>query len=111
MDSAPQVQAIGDRLDELTSMPVTSDQAARAALKHAMVTVGQINQVSSQTRAQAMLGSAAPIDDLLTKLSDWLDRLVAALTKIVRGIADATSFSVSVGTAVSVTVNFGPFGH
>jgi len=90
-------------------MPVTSDAAARGALKHAMVTVGQINQVSAQARAQAMIGAGGPVDDLLARLSDWLDRLVAALIKIVKNVADATSFSVSVGTAVSVTVNFGPF--
>lgn len=92
-------------------MQVTGDKAARDALKHAMVTVGQINQVSAQGRAQAMVGSVTPIDDLLTKVSEWVDRLVGELTRIVRNLAGATSFSVAVGSGVSVTVNFGPFGH
>jgi hypothetical protein len=111
MDDSGQDRAIDERLDALTDMPVTDDEAARAALRHAIVTVGQINQVSARTRAQAMIGSATPIDDMLVKFSEWVDRLVAALTMIVRGLADAASFSVTVGTAVEVTVNFGPFEH
>jgi hypothetical protein len=33
---------------------------------------------------------------------------VTELTRIVGELAQATSFSISVGTALSVTVNFGP---
>jgi uncharacterized protein YqcC (DUF446 family) len=37
----------------------------------------------------------------------WLDRLVSALKRIVENLSDATSFSISVRSNVSVTVDFG----
>jgi hypothetical protein len=37
----------------------------------------------------------------------WLDRLVSALKRIVENLSDATSFSISVDSNVSVTVDFG----
>jgi hypothetical protein len=106
MDQEAHGQLIEDRLDTLQSMPVTDDQTARDALTHVMVTVSRMNQASAQAQAQAIMGVGAPIDGLLDKLRDWLDRLVDALSQIVAKLVDATSFSVSVGTGVSVTVNF-----
>jgi hypothetical protein len=60
-----------------------------------------------QTQAQALMGAGAPADDILAKLETWLDRLVSALKRIVQNLSDATSFSISVGSNVSVTVGFG----
>jgi hypothetical protein len=91
-------------------MPVTGDKSARGALQHAMVTVGQINQVSTQARAHVTMAAARPIDDLLAKISEWVDRLATALTRIVKHLLNATAFSIEVGSAVTVGVTFGPFG-
>jgi hypothetical protein len=66
-------------------------------------------EAQTQTRAQAMTGAVAPVDAMLDRLRTWLDRLVAALTTIVAKLAGATSFSISVGSMVSVAVQFGPF--
>lgn len=107
MDREAQIQAVDEHLDVLQGMPVDSDQSARDALTHAMVTVRRINQLSAQAQAQAMMGAGAPMDDILAKLREWLDRLVSEFTRIVENLAQATSFSMSVGTALSVTVNFG----
>jgi hypothetical protein len=85
-------------------MPADSEQSARDALTYAMMTVRHIKQLS----AQAMIGAGAPMDDILAKLREWLGRLVTEFTRIVEKLAQATSFSISVGTALSVTVNFGP---
>lgn len=110
MDNAQQVQAIRARLDDLDGMPVTDDQSARDALTHAMVTVNHINQLSARTQAEALTSAGPLMDGVLGELRTWLDRLVAALTKIVENLAKAASFTISVGTGVSVAVNFGPFG-
>ncbi len=48
------------------------------------------------------------MDDILAKLREWVGRLVTEFTRIVGGLAQATSFSISMGAALSVTVNFGP---
>jgi hypothetical protein len=109
MDNDPQVQVIESRLTALDAMPVTDDPSARAAYSHVMATVSRINRISSQAHAQAMMGVGGPIDDLLGRLAAWLDRLVSALTQIVEKLAKAVSFSVSVGTTVSVSVEFAPF--
>jgi hypothetical protein len=108
MDREAQIQAIDEDLGALQDMLVDSDQSARDALTQAMVTVRRINQLSAQAQAQAMMGAGAPMDDILAKLREWFDRLVTELTRIVEKLAHATSFSISVGTALSVTVNFGP---
>ncbi|MGH3255718.1 MAG: hypothetical protein ACRDOU_09985 [Streptosporangiaceae bacterium] len=57
--------------------------------------------------AEAMVGAGAPVDDLLDRLEQWLDRLLGALPRIVDKLGGATSFSISVGTNVSLTVVFG----
>jgi NADH:ubiquinone oxidoreductase subunit D len=107
MDTDVQAQVIEDRLATLETMPVTDDASARAAFVHLSTTVSRVNHLSAQVQAQAMMGAAgAPVDAILAKLSQWLDRLVTAMTRIVAKLADATSFSVSVGSTVSVTVSF-----
>lgn len=110
MDNDQQVQVIDGRLDALESIPVSDDQSAREAFTHVVVTVNRINQLSarSQAQAQAIIGTATPVDNILDKLREWLDRLLSALTQIVAKLAGATAFSVKVCSAVSVTIDFGP---
>jgi hypothetical protein len=110
MDNDRNVREIGARFDALEEMPITDDQSARDALTHVMVTVSHINQVSAQARAQAMIGAGVPANGIVEDLEKWIDRLVSALTQIVEKLARAVSFSISVGSTVSVTVDFGPFG-
>ena len=107
MDNDQQARVIEARLDAVDHMTISDDQSARAAFTHVMATVSLINQLSALTRAQAMMGAGALADDLLEKLEHWLDRLLGALTRIVENLAGAASFSISVGTNVSVTVVFG----
>ena len=108
MDREAQIQVIEEDLDALQGMQVGSDQSARGALTQAMVAVRRINQLLAQAQAQAMVGAGAPVDDILAKLREWVGRLVTEFTRIVGGLAQATSFSISMGAALSVTVNFGP---
>ncbi|MHB1596667.1 MAG: hypothetical protein ACYCU3_21135 [Streptosporangiaceae bacterium] len=119
MDDEQQMRLIETRLDELAGMPINDDQSARQALTHAMATVHGISQLSATMSADrvpettSLPAAAAPVDPLLDPLLDrlktWIDRLVVALTKIVEKMAGATSFSILVGTGLSVSVNFGPF--
>ncbi len=125
MDNEQQMRLIDTRLDELAGMPITDDQSARQALTHAMATVHGISQLAATMSAApgpatatapetaSLPAAAAPADPLLDPLLDrlraWVDRLVDALTRIVEKMAGATSFSVLVGTGLSVSVNFGPF--
>jgi hypothetical protein len=52
-----------------------------------------------------MVGGGAPGDEIAENLREWLDRLVSALPGIVRKLAGATAFSISVGANVAVTVD------
>ena len=108
MDNDQQAHVVEARLDALDHMTIIDDRTARQAFTHVMATVSLINQLSARTRAQAMVGAGAPVDDLLDRLERWLDRLLGALARIVEKLDGATSFSISVGTNVSVTVVFGP---
>jgi hypothetical protein len=121
MDNEQQMRLIDTRLDELAGMPITDDQSARQALTHAMATVHSISQLSATISAAhspatatapetaSLPAAAAPADPLLDRLRAWVGRLVDALTRIVEKMAGATSFSILVGTGLSVSVNFGPF--
>ena len=72
-----------------------------------MVTVSYINHyLSAQARPQTMMGTGELSGSILEKLEKWLDRLLNSLVKIVKKLSNATSFSISVGTGVSVTVDF-----
>jgi Tfp pilus assembly PilM family ATPase len=106
MDNDQQAQVIEDRLDAIDGMMISDDQSAREALTQLMTTVNRINQLSARTQAQAMMGAGAPVDDVLEKLRRWLDRLLSALERIIEKLPGATSFSISVSTNVSVTVDF-----
>jgi Tfp pilus assembly PilM family ATPase len=106
MDNDQQAQVIEDRLDAIDGMMISDDQSAREALTQLMTTVNRINQLSARTQAQAMMGAGAPVDDVLEKLRRWLDRLLSALERIIEMLSGATSFSISVSTNVSVTVDF-----
>ncbi len=109
MDNDQQAQLIEARLDAADGMPVRDDQSAREALTHVMVTVRRISQLSTQAQAQALMGAGVRGDDIGERLQAWLDRLIGALTRIVEHLSTATSFSVSAGPNVSVTVSFGRF--
>ncbi len=87
VDNDQQVQVIDGRLDALEGMPISDDRSAREAFTHVVVTVNRINQLSARTQAQAVMGAATPVDDILEKLREWLDRLLSALTRIVAKLA------------------------
>jgi hypothetical protein len=107
MDTEAQAQVIEDRLAALDTMPITDDPSARVAFAHLTTTVTRVNHLSAQVQAQAMMGAGAvPVDAILARLSQWLDRLVTVMTRIVANLKNATSFSVSVGSNVSVSVTF-----
>jgi hypothetical protein len=109
MDNAQKAEQIDARFDALEDMQISDDQSARDAYTHAMLTVNRINQLSAQANAQAIMGAGTSVDDLLEKVRKWLDRLVVAMAQIVEKLAGATSFSISVGSNVSVAVDFEPF--
>jgi hypothetical protein len=116
MDIEAQAEVIDDYLDALQSMPVTDFTTARAAHAHVMATVSRINQVSAATQPQttqpqttqprAIVDVPGPVDLVLDKLKEWLDRIAAVMPQIVANLRNATSFSISMGTALSVTVTF-----
>lgn len=105
---------VESRLNRLANMPVTDEESARGALAEVMATVDQINRrdasVHTRRDVESVLGlHDAMLDGIIEKLEKWIDQLVAKLTEIVKVLAGASSFSISIGTCLSVTVNFGPF--
>ena len=100
---------IESRLGDLAAMPVVDEGSARAALSELMSTVAQINETASPVGSRAV-GEDGLVGDLAERLKGWIDRLIDKLTEIVEKIAKATSFTITVGTGMSVSVTFGPFG-
>lgn len=78
----------------------------RQALSSTLAAVQGINQGLRSSDQDLLLQSA---NRIIEKLEDWIKRLVDSLTKIVQTLGNGATFSISVGTSVSVTVHFGPF--
>jgi hypothetical protein len=106
MDDDPQVQLINGSLAALEGMQIGDDRSAREAFTQVVATVGRISFLSARANAQAMVGPGAPTGDILGQLGKWLDRLIGVMTRIVAELDGAASFSISVGTNVSVTLEF-----
>lgn len=85
---------------------VVRDQAsAHSALGHALAGVAALNETAGQIR----LGTDtmdSPVASLAEVLEKWLQRLLDKLIEIVKTLAHGTTFSLSVGTGVSVAINF-----
>ena len=107
MDATAITQLIEHHLDQMTVVPVNDEPSAQQALAHAMAAVGGINQGLTSGQPQTLAG---PVDGIVEKLEDWIKRLLDKLTEIVKQLAKGTTFSITVGTGISVTVNFPAFG-
>jgi hypothetical protein len=105
MDTDSARSLVEQHLERMSSTTVLNEDSAHQALALALAAVGVINQGLGSAN-EAILGTASPADGILERLEDWIKRLVAKLTEIVKQLANGTSFSISVGTGVSVTVNF-----
>ena len=93
-------------LDDLEGMRIGDDGSASEVWAQVVVVVNAINWLASRRDAQVI--TVAPVDDILEKLKRWVARLVRKLSEIVKDLADGTSFSLSVGTGVSLTITFPP---
>jgi hypothetical protein len=87
------VEGIERQLTQMDGFGVYGNQDAYDALAHVMTAVAMINE-------------GLPSADVVEKLKKWIERLVEKLTQIVEQLTAGTSFSITVGTGVSVTVNF-----
>lgn len=110
MDVARAHALIDSHLESMTTVEVDAGNA-HDELAETLANVGKINS------ALAVPGSGADLmpgfgveDDIVDKLEKWIRRLVEKLTDIVRALGKGATFSIAVGTTVSVTVNLGPFG-
>ncbi len=102
---------VGDVEKHLTAMEAidtSTDDGAHSALAHAMAATNRINDVHGDTSRIRERLEGDVSRDLVDKLDDWIKRLLGALTKIAAQLK--ATFSISVGTGISVTMNFGPFG-
>lgn len=105
MDAASIPSLVEQHLDRMSSTTILNDDDAHEALGVALTAVCTINQGLGSVN-ETVLGTASPTNGILERLEDWIKRLVAKLTEIVKQLARGTSFSISVGTVVSVTINF-----
>ncbi len=104
-------ELVAHHLDEMEQVNVTDQASAQVALAHAMAAVGTINQGLLPQPAQVSSAMGSPVSGIVEKLQDWIKRLLDKLTQIVKKLVKGTSFSLSVGTTISVTINFPAMGE
>ncbi|MHB8394699.1 MAG: hypothetical protein ACYDC5_09390 [Candidatus Dormibacteria bacterium] len=90
-------------LTAMEGTQVVDQPSAHIALGHALAAVASINYPPGQGGSQSLAG---PVADVAELLQTWLKRLLDKLTEIVKTLAHGTTFSLSVGPGVSVTINF-----
>lgn len=93
-------------LNLMAVAPVKDEDTARQALAYALSAVGGMNQhlaVAEQPRTTPFFD---PIDDIVKKLEEWIKRLFDKLTEIAKQLK--ASFSITVGTNISVTISCSP---
>jgi hypothetical protein len=98
--------AIEDHLAAMEAADTTTDEGAHESFAHAMSAIGRIDEHMGAQHL-AIKRHLSLEEDLVARLDVWIKRLVAGLTKIASQLN--ASFSVTVGTGLSVTMNFGPF--
>ena len=96
-----------DRLDAMRDD--STDAEAQVALAELLATVAQINAAVPTFRSAATPTDTLGGEELVDRLTTWIKRLADRLSVIVKSLDRATSFSITVGTSLSVTVTFGPF--
>ena len=95
------IKAVENELQKFEGNALIRTDDARDALYHAMAVAALMTDAVT---AEGSLKAG-----VIEKLEEWIKRLADRLTKIVKAIADGTSFSISVGIGVTVTVNFPPY--
>ena len=106
MDTSDTTAQIDQHLQLIADAPVNDEATAQQALARTLSAVGSLNQhlaVAELTRTALL----SPVDDIVKKLEEWINRLVAKLTEIAKQLK--ASFSITVGTSISVTLSCGPF--
>ncbi len=106
MDTSDTTALVIHHLQMMNDAPVHDDATAHQALAYALSAVAGMNQglTLAEEQSVAVIG---PVDDIVKKLEDWIKRLVAKLTEIAKQLK--ASFSITVGTSVSVAISCGPF--
>lgn len=94
--------------DHLTRFEAIDAQDGPAAIAHAFAAIGAINQqiAPPATTNDLMATSALLGGDLVEKLQAWIERLLNKLREVVKQLADVLTFSLSIGTTVSLTIEF-----
>jgi hypothetical protein len=99
----------GDFPDLPDPSSIRSTTRAQDALGLVFTAVSEANQVlldQSGRSRDSYSGFFGATGGLPEKLKKWLAKLHETLKKIVHQIPDALSFSITVGTTISVTVSF-----
>jgi len=94
-----------NRLEVFDEITTPADQAtAEEALSQVLTLVRGINETLSAVPAGEFRTTEIG-DNVIDRLEEWLKRLLHTLDEIVANLAKGTTFSVTVGTSISVTVN------
>jgi hypothetical protein len=102
--------AFQDYIVRIDGLQVVDSTSAYGALSEIMNMVMDMNSGSSRAVHPEVRGSTGmdPMSGLMDRLEDWINRCSSKLAEIVEKIPGATSFSIGVGTGVTVSLTFGP---
>lgn len=97
---------VNTHLEKMSAVDVQDPASANQALAHALSAVGAMNSTSAPVGTTLSMG-LSPVDGIVERLEEWLSRLVDKLTEIAEHLR--ATFSISVGTSVTVSITCNPF--
>ncbi|WP_276940021.1 hypothetical protein [Ferrimicrobium acidiphilum] len=95
-------------LECMERVDVTDNTTAHQALAHATAAVTTINQGLRHPRKYDFIRFRGPVEDIMDRLQGWVTRLLDKLDEIVAKLAKGSTFSLSVGSTIAITINFPP---
>ena len=98
--------AVNTQLAAMDAVTVNDQASAHRALAHVVTATALINQtLDGQTTPVAEPNLAGGLPG---RLEEWIGRLYDKLTEIVANLIAGTSFSITAGTGITVTITFPP---
>jgi hypothetical protein len=103
MNADPNITLVDGYVNDLQGIKAMDRKSAIQAFSQLAIAVNQINQTLAATGSDRSL---SPTSGLIEKLKEWVEKLVPKVEEIAKAFGETTSFSISIGVPISVTLNF-----
>ncbi|MHB8190670.1 MAG: hypothetical protein ACYDHP_09690 [Ferrimicrobium sp.] len=99
-------ELIETHVKRMDGVIVSDVPTARQALAHATAADAAINHGLIPPQSYESIGDRDSVEEIVNKLEGWITCILDKLDSIVEKLGEGVTFSLSVGTSISVSINF-----